>query len=118
MARHSRYGNSGMTKKHFVAIAETLSSIPDRIDREREVDRWIPTLRAQNPRFDSTRFRDAVESMARKKGHGNRRRSSRWGDDGPAPAPAPAAAAPAAGNRRRGKRAKRNARTGKFTRRG
>ena len=139
--RRSRFGDSGMTKKHFIEVAKTLSEIRSKPARAREIDRWIPMLKAQNPRFDAARFRSAVEAAATK--HGNRRRSSRWGDDGPAPALAPAAAAPVAGNKRRRRgtcavcggshswkscphhhgdkrgraHTKRNARTGKFTRR-
>jgi hypothetical protein len=139
----SRYGDAGLTRKHFQAIADTLSGIKSKEERERETDRWIPMLKQQNPRFDASRFRSAVEKGAA--AHGNRRRHSRYGNDGAAPAaPAPAAAVPA-GNRykkrRRGtcavcggahawkscphhhgdKRGRghteRNARTGRFTRR-
>lgn len=118
-ASRRRYGNTGMTKKHFIAIAETLGAIRDKKKRAIETDRWIPTLKQENPRFDVGRFRGAVESIAAK--HGNRRRS-RYGNDG-APPVTTSAPAPAAGNRRkrgRGGRghAKRNARTGRFTRRG
>lgn len=158
-----------MTKKHFIAVAETLAAIRDKARREEEIDRWIPTLQAQNPRFNAARFRAYVakevaahgnfgnrygratrsryhaaearrwERMvgslrrrgAHRKGHPEHHmyknalgslshlRRAAYGDDGPpvvgtAPAPAPA---PAAASRARGhRRARRNPRTGRYTR--
>lgn len=64
-----------MTRMHFTKIAETLGRIRDKKERERETARWIPRLRQENPRFDTRRFRAAVDSIAAQHGSfGDRRR--------------------------------------------
>jgi hypothetical protein len=75
-----------MTRAHFMSIAQSLREIKSPAKRRAETDRWIPKLRAENPRFDESRFRAAVEQGAAR--HGNRRRHH----------------------------GRRNARTGRFTR--
>jgi hypothetical protein len=60
------YGDA-LSKKDFVAIATTLGAISDPVRRHEETARWIPTLLAQNPRFDELRFRRYVEQAATKR---------------------------------------------------
>jgi hypothetical protein len=67
-AMKTYYGDAGMTRKHFQAIASTLAAIDDPTRRHEEVDRWIPTLKAQNSRFDEARFRRYVDAQAAKAG--------------------------------------------------
>ncbi len=65
-AMKTYYGDAGMTRKHFQAVASTLAAIDDPTRRHEETERWIPTLRAQNPRFDAERFRRYVDAQAAK----------------------------------------------------
>ncbi len=76
--RRSRYGNA-MSRMHFRQIAENLGAISDPDRRRVETDRWIPLLKKQNPRFNETRFRAAVEAAASHGGFNKPIRDSRTG---------------------------------------
>lgn len=63
--RSSRFGNAGMSRMHFRAIAENLGSISNPRRRREETDRWVAMASKQNPRFSEDKFRAAVEEAAR-----------------------------------------------------
>lgn len=91
----TRYGEMG--RKDFNAIASSLGAIHNPARREAEMRRIMPVLAKSNPRFNETRFREAVNKAAR----GERRRSGFW-----------------SGMMKLGlrKHRHRNSRTGRFTR--
>ncbi len=45
-----------MSKKHFIAIAATVSAISDKKEREKQANFQAQICAAQNPRFDKARF--------------------------------------------------------------
>ena len=49
-----------MTKKHFIAIAKELSAIADDAAKRTATEAFVRIARQTNPRFDVTRFYDAV----------------------------------------------------------
>lgn len=45
-----------MSKKHFIAMAETISKISDLDERRKQAEFQAEFFAAQNPRFDFSRF--------------------------------------------------------------
>ena len=48
------------TRKHFIAVADTLKQISDHKQRHKMADMHIAMFKKDNPRFDETRFREAA----------------------------------------------------------
>ena len=45
-----------MTKKHFIAMAQEISQMPDRKSAKIAAEAFAQVARSVNPRFDSGRF--------------------------------------------------------------
>ena len=50
-----------MSRKHYVAIAEAMRSIPDRSIRQAVASNLVALFRQDNPRFNMQRFLEAFE---------------------------------------------------------
>ena len=48
------------TQRHFIAVASMLKELPDPISKQELVDRLISMFKADNPRFDTNRFKKAA----------------------------------------------------------
>ena len=48
------------TQRHFVAMANMIKELPDPISKQELVDRLISMFKADNPRFDTNRFKKAA----------------------------------------------------------
>lgn len=50
-----------LTKKHFKAIAETISKIEDPEEREMETEKWVEQSKKENSLFKEELFREACK---------------------------------------------------------
>jgi len=51
-----------LTRMHFEAVANTLSTHPDGEVKETLIDNYVKMFSESNPRFDENRFREACKS--------------------------------------------------------